>query len=196
MPVALAPAALQFLGGAAQAIFSGKKKKERDLENYANSYQPNQSILDVYNKAYNRYSSNPYQSQFYQQAQNNIQRNLATGINASSTRRGGLAAIGGLTQGADDASARAGVTAENMQGQQLGQLEQAARMKSAEDSKKYDMIYNLKAMKAGAANQQQAAGLQNMFGAAGSASDYFTAQKSGFPENPTRRATGKSWWQR
>ena len=187
MPVALAPAAAQFVGGAAQLLFSGKRRKEKDLENYANSYQPNASILDVYNKAYNRYSTNPYQSQFYQNAQNQIQRNLATGISSTGDRRGGLATIGALTQGADDANAKAGVTAENMQGQQLGQLEQATRMKAAEDTKKYDMIYNLKALKAGAANQQQAAGEQNMFGALGSASNYLSAEENGFPMTNTPR---------
>lgn len=179
MPV-IAPAAAQFLGGAAQLIFSGKKKKERDLENYANSYQPNSSILDAYNKAYQRYSTNPYTSQFYQTAQNKIGRNLATGISASQDRRGGLATIGSLVQGANDATANAGVTAENMQGEQLSQLQQAANMKAQEEEKKYDMIYNLKAMKAGAANQQQSAGLENMFGGLGSGANYLSASENGF----------------
>ena len=177
MPVIMGGA--QFLAGGLQTVFSGKKKAENNLENFANSYQPNSSILDVYNKAYNRYTSNPYQSQFYQNAQNNIQRNLTTGINATQTRRGGLATIGALTQGSDDASAKAGITAENMQGQQLGQLTQAARMKEQEDNKKYDMLYNLKAMKAGAANQQQAAGLQNMFQGLGNAGNYLNAEQNG-----------------
>lgn len=189
------PAGLQFIGGALQSIFSGKKKKERDLENFANSYQPNSSILDTYNKALQRYSTNPYQSQFYQNAQNNIQRNLTTGINATQSRRGGLGTIGALTQGADDAGARAGITAENMQGQQLSQLEQAARMKAAEETKKYDMLFNLKAMKAGAANQQQSAGLQNMFQGLGNASNLLNAEQNGTDgiSQPRTRRTSKTY---
>lgn len=179
MPVSAASAGTQFLAGALQTIFSGKKKAERNLENYANSYNPNSSIMDAYNKALQRYSSNPYQSQFYQNANNNIQRNLATGIDATTSRRGGLATIGALTQGADDAAARAGVTAENMQGQQLGQLTNAARLAANEQEKKYDMIFNLKALKASAANQQQAAGEQNMFQAIGNAGNLYNAEENG-----------------
>ena len=170
MPVttaALIAGGVKVLGGVAQAAFSGRKKKERDLEKFANSYTPNSSIMDYYNKSLARYNANPYQSQSYQNQQNLINRNLATGLSASQDRRGGLAALSGLVQGSNDASARAGAMAENQQAQALSQLGSAAGAKTREDSKKFDMIYNLKAMKAGQAAATQNAGLKNAFGGLG-----------------------------
>jgi hypothetical protein len=179
MPVSvgLITGGAQVLGGLAQSIFSGKRKAEKDLENYANSYTPNSSILDYYNKALARYSSNPYTSQYFQNQTNQIGRNLATGIGAAQDRHSGLASIGGLVQGADDATAKAGATAENLQGQALGQLGQASKLKAGEDEKKYDLLYNLKSLKAGAANQQESAGLSNAFQGVGNTLNYLTAAK-------------------
>lgn len=176
-PVSLAMQASQFGIGAAQALFSGKKKAERDLEDYANSKQTSPSILDYYNKALNRSTSNPYTSQFYQNQINQLNRNMATGLNAAQDRRGGLATVGALTQGADDASARAGVTAEGQQAQALGTLGQASRALTNEQNDKYNLLFQLKAQKAAAANKQQAAGFQNMFGALGGASEMNQASK-------------------
>lgn len=179
MPVALIPAGAQFLGGALQSVFSGKRKSEKNLEDYANSYKTPNSVLDYYNKALSRYSSNPYTSQFYQNAQNNIQRNLSSGIASTTDRRGGLATIAGLTAGANDASAKAAAMAEGQQGQQLSQLGGATNMLAGEENKKYDLLFNLKALKAGAANQQQSTGIQNMFQGLGNASNYLSAKNNG-----------------
>ena len=74
--------------GVGQTLFSGKKKAERNLENYANSYKPNQSIMDFYNKAYARYNPNAYNSAEYQNSVNQNNRSLVTGINAAQDRRG------------------------------------------------------------------------------------------------------------
>lgn len=179
MPVSvgLITGGAQVLGGVVQSIFSGKRKAEKDLENYANSYTPNSSILDYYNKALSRYSSNSYTSQYFQNQTNQIGRNLATGIGAAQDRHSGLASIGSLVQGADDATAKAGATAENLQGQALGQLGQASKLKAGEDEKKFDLIFNLKALKAGAANQQESAGLSNAFQGVGNTLNYLTAAK-------------------
>lgn len=169
MPPLLAPA-LQVLGGVAQSIFSGAKKKEKDLEKFANSYTPNASIMDFYNKSLARYSANPYESQSYQRQQNLINRNLTTALNSSQTRRGGLGSLSTLVQGANDASSKAASQAIGEQGQILNQLGGATRMKAAEDTRKYDMLYNLKAMKAGQAAQTQNMGYKNIFGGLSNAS--------------------------
>lgn len=155
---------LQALGGLAQFAFSGVKKANRRLEKFVNSYKPNASILDYYNKALNNYSANPYTSQSYQNQTNRIGRNLATGISASQDRRGGLANISALVQGSNDAEARAASQAEAAQRQNLGVLGGATRMKAQEDFKPFEMKYNLLAAKAGAAATQKRQGLQNMFG--------------------------------
>jgi hypothetical protein len=155
---------LKTVGGLAQTIFSGEKKANRKLEQFANTYKPNESIMDFYNKALSRYDSNAYNSAAYKQQTNQIGRNLATGIGASQSRRGGLATIGGLVQGSNDASARAAAQAEQQQAQSLGQLGQAAGMKTQEQKYPFEMKYNLLAAKAGQAARTKNMGLQNIFG--------------------------------
>lgn len=148
---------------------SQKNKAEADLEKQAKEFQPNSSIMDFYNKALAKYNANPYQSAGYQQQNNQIQRNLATGISAASNRRLGLGAIAGQVQQANDASARAVGNAEMQQGQDLARLGQAGAMKTAEQQKKFDMLYNLSAQKAGAYAQTQNSGMQNVFNGLSSA---------------------------
>ena len=164
------PAALQTLGGVAQTLFSGVKKANRNLERHANSYKPNESIMDYYNKALSRYDSNAYNSAGFKNDTNQIGRNLTTGINASQDRRGGLATISGLVQGANDAGAKAAARAEGQQAQQLSQLGQATQMKAAEDKVPFEMKYNLLAAKAGQAAKTKNMGLQNIFGGLSNAS--------------------------
>lgn len=172
-------AGAQTLVGLGQSIFGGikAKKTQRELERMVDQYQPNQSIMDYYGKALQKYNANPYMSQSYQNQQNQIQRNLATGMNSAQTRRGGLASLGTLVQGANDASAQAGAMAEQQQNADLAQLGQATGMKAQEDKYKFENKYNLLAMKAGAANQTANAGMQNMFGGLGSFVDMATAKK-------------------
>ena len=171
-PLSLVAGGAQTLLGAGQAIFgAGKARRtQKDLENYANTFQPNQSILDYYGKALQKYNVNPYNSTQYQTQQNNIGRNLATGIAASQNKRLGLSAIGGLVQGSNDASAKAVAQAEAEQGQNLSRLGQAAGMKTNEEQKKFDMLYNLKAMKAGQAANTVNSGIRNIFGGLGTLS--------------------------
>jgi hypothetical protein len=139
-------------------------KNEEALQNQVNQFQPNQSILDYYNKALARYSPNPYESTQYQQQNNQIQRNLATGINAANNKRQGLGALGGLVQQANDASAKAAGSADQAQKGELQQLGQAANAKTAEQQKKFDMQYNLTAMKAGAGASMENSGISNLYG--------------------------------
>lgn len=162
-----APLIAKGIFGLGQSIFGGgaRKRAEKDLEKYAQSFSVSPSIMDYYNKALARYTPSPYQSQYYQQMRNVIGRNLATGISAAQDRRSGVASVGALTQQANDASARAAGTAESMQRQQLAQLGSAAQAKNAMEQKKFDMLYNLKAMKAGQAATRQNQGMQNLYGA-------------------------------
>ena len=180
-PISLVSGGLQSLVGAGQAIFgAGKARRtQQDLEGYANSFQPNQSIMDYYNKSLSRYNSNPYQTQQFQQENNLQQRNLATGLGFAQDRRGGLASIGRLTQQANDASSRSASQAEAAQGQNLSRLGQAAGMKTAEDQKKFDMIYNLKAAKAGQAASTVNSGIKNIFGGLSTLGAGYMSSKNG-----------------
>lgn len=168
-PISLGIGGVQTLFGIGQSIFGGgaRRKAEKDLEKYANSYQTNAGILDYYNKALSKYNPNAYQSQAYQQQNNQIQRNLATGISSAQNRRSGLMAIAGATQQANDASSKAVSNAEGIERQNLGILGNATNMKAGEERRKFDMIYNLKAMKAGQKAGVENAGYKNIFGGLG-----------------------------
>jgi hypothetical protein len=150
---AFAPAIAKGVFGLAQSIFGGgaRRRAERELEQQAKSYEVSPGIMDYYQKALARYSPDPYKSPLYQEQQKQIGRNLATGIGAAQDRRSGLSAISRLTQGASDASA-------------LSQLGQAAQMRNAAEQKKFDMLYNLKAQRAGQAATRESQGFQNIFG--------------------------------
>lgn len=152
--------------GLYQSISGGikKKKAEKKLEAMADAQQPSSSIMDYYGKALSKYSPNPYQSETYQQQNNQVQRNLATGISAAQNKRLGLGAIAGQVQQANDASARAVSNAEMQSGSDLARLGQAAGMKTQEQQKKFDMMYNLAAAKAGAYAQTQNTGISNLYG--------------------------------
>lgn len=170
-PWGAAASGAQTLLGLGQMIFSGKKKAEKNLENFANTYQPNSSILDYYNKALAKYSPNPYTSQSFQNRTNLIGRNLASGINATQDRHGALSTINSLVTSANDANANVASNAEAQQTSNLSQLGSAAGAKAGEDSKKFDLKYNLLAMKASGANATQAAGIKNAFGGLQSGAD-------------------------
>ena len=120
--------------------------------------------MDYYNKALSRYSTNPYSTTLYNQQKQNADRNLSTGVGMLQNRRSAVGGISSLVAGANDADLRAATAAEGQQGQELNQLGQATGMKAAEDSKKFDLNYNLLAMKAAGANATKAAGIQNIGG--------------------------------
>jgi len=158
---------IQGLVGAAQAIGGAIRahRGEKQFERLINSYQPNQSIMDFYNKALARYNANPYTSSLYNQGIKSASRGLTTGLNILNDRRSVLGGIGKLTQGYDDASLKAAAAAEGQQGQQLSQLGQAAGMKTAEEKYPFELKANMLAAKATGGTQTLNAGVSNIFGA-------------------------------
>jgi hypothetical protein len=180
MPLpALAAAApiLQGVGGLVQSIFGGSRARraERALENLKTpTYEKSQAIGDYYSKALNRYNSNPYNSNMYQQQQRNIQRGLSAGIGALQNRRSAIGGISRLVQAQNDASLNAASAAEGQQAQAFGQLGQASQMQAGEERQAfninkmlpYEKQYSLLAQKAAGGNQMMNAGLSNLFGGA------------------------------
>ena len=169
---------VQALGGAAQSIFSGRKRKERELNEFAKQsplYQGSKSINDYYQQALNRYNENPYQSQQYQLGAMNAQRATAQGIGALQDRRSAIGGIGRLVLGQNAAMQNLGAQAEAQRNQRFGQLGQAAQAKTAEDYKMFDINqmtpYNrqlqLKQLAAQAANDRANAGMQMVGSALG-----------------------------
>ena len=161
----------QALGGAAQSIFSGRKKAERELNAFAKQsplYQGSKSINDYYQQAMNRYNENPYQSQQYKLGAINAQRATAQGLGALQDRRSAIGGIGRLALGQNAAMQNLGAQAEAQRNQRFGQYGQAAQAKASEDYKMFDINqmtpYNrqlqLKQLAAQAANDRASAGLQ------------------------------------
>lgn len=165
-PISLVSGGLQSLIGAGQSIFGGKqlKKDNAALQNQVNSFKPNQSILDYYDKALAKYDTNPYNSVSYNNATKMNNRTFASGLNSLQGYRQAGSGIAKLVQQNYDANAKAAANAEQMQNQNLAQLGTAAERKTAEDQKKFDMNYNLLAMKAGQSASKVNSGIANTFG--------------------------------
>lgn len=166
--------------GIGQGIIGGGKarKAQRQLEGMIDNYNPNESIMDYYSKALNKYNANPYTSNMYNMQTQQAQRNLTSGVNSLQDRRSALAGVGNLVQGANDASLKAAALAERDQAQDLAQLGQATGMKAQEDKYKFEAKYNLLSQKAGAANEIANSGLSNMFGGLAGVHDFGTINKT------------------
>lgn len=156
----------QGVGGIAQAVGGAiqEHRAEKKYTKLINSYKPNESIMDYYNKALQRYNINPYTSAMYRQQTQFANRGLATGISALHKARGND--IAALVQGYNDAGLKAAVTAEGQQGQQLAQLGNAAAMKTQEEKYPFELKANMYAQKAAGGAQRLNAGVSNIFGAA------------------------------
>lgn len=181
MPIdpATAAGAVQGVIGGIQGILGGisARRSQKKLEKMIEGYKPNQSIMDYYSKALNKYNANPYQSASYNQNMKTAGQGLTTGISTLQSRGQALAGVGNLVEGYNNAGGRAAAYAEQDQAQDLAQLGQATGMKAAEDKYKFEAKYNLLAQKAGAANQTANAGIQNLYGGLGSIGDAYTINK-------------------
>lgn len=174
MPLPLM-AGLQIGAGALQGILGGIQahRNQKKLENLQSpTYRQNAGITDYYNKALAKYNVNPYNSAYYNQATQQANRGVASGLSALSGRGQALAGVNNLIQGRNDAMLNAGVNAENMQRQDLAQLGGAAQLKAGEDAKAFEINqmmpyqnkFNLLAQKASGGNSIANAGLSNIFG--------------------------------
>ena len=190
--------------GAGQAVSGAitQGKALRQLERLKTpTVAPSKSINDYYQEALNRYNVNPYTSRLYQVQQQQVVRNLATSLNASSDRRGGLATVGGSEQAANDAMLKAGTAAEQQQSQRFGQLGGASGMKDKNDQYvfginqmlPYQKQAQLLSQKASAGGQMLNAGLQNISGAAQNYGEFESSKNmygsQGLRRTPTQTPT-------
>ena len=192
MPVTigLIAAGTQALAGAGQAAFSGRKKRERELDAFAKQsplYKGSKSVDDYYQEAMNRYKENPYQSLQYQVGQKNIQRAMATGLSGLQSRGSAIGGIGRLFGAQTDAMANLGAQTEAQRNARFGQLGGATQMKTGEEYKKFDInqmtpynrLLQLKQYKAQAANDRYNAGVQMVGSALGNAANVGMMSASG-----------------
>lgn len=176
-------AILQGVGGLAQSIIGGIQahKAQKALQNLKTpTYTPNQSILNYYNQALQRYNVNPYSTNLYKQQVQQGQRGLATALSSLRERGNPNAGLSSLLQGYNDSLLGAGTQAEQLQNQKFSQLGGATQLKQGEDQQAfninqmlpYQKQYALLAAKAGGGNQILNAGLSNIFGGINSAQQY------------------------
>jgi hypothetical protein len=171
LTIAAIAAGGQALIGGAQALFSGRKNAEKNLNSLAQQsplYTPNKSIQDYYQEAMNRYNQNPYQSAQYQAGQNAIQRGTASALNNLQGRGAAIAGAGRLALGQDMALTNLGTQAEAQRRANFGQYGQAAQQQAGEQAKAFQINqedpylrkFGLAQYAAQAANARQNAGLQ------------------------------------
>jgi hypothetical protein len=186
--VAVGAAAIQIGTGIYQTVSSGKNKRAKELEQFAQQsplYKGSKSIDDYYQQALNRYKENPYQSQQYQLGAMNAQRATAQGLGALQDRRSAIGGISRLALGQNAAMQNLGAQAEAQRNARFGQLGGATQMKTAEDYKKFDInqmtpynrMLQLKQYKAQAAADQYNAGMQSV--ASGASNIAMTGMSSG-----------------
>jgi len=167
----------QAAGGLGQMLFSGKNKRQRELENLNNNgspkYNGGSSIQNYYAQALQRANANPYATPLYAMQTQNANRATNQALSALGDRRAGIGSIGKLTGIQDDATLRAGIAAENEQARRFGVLGSATQMQGAEDKYRYSTNQlnpylrqlQLKQQQAQGAAAVSSAGIQNMFGA-------------------------------
>lgn len=154
---------------------SKAKKAQKKMEALANQQKPDQGITDFYKEALKRYNTNPYQSQFYQNAKLNADRNLATGIGALQSRKSAVGGVSALVGQSNNALRNAGVTAEQMQNQAFGQLGSAVGANAQEQKYPMEMKYNMYGAQAAGYNQAANSAFQSAYNGLGS----FGAQSMG-----------------
>ncbi len=178
MPV-IAPSAIQAGVGLVQGIkglFGGNSAQKQLEKLQPPTYQPNKAIGDYYGQALSRYNANPYDTQAYGLAKNNAIAGTSSGLNALQGRRSALAGVGKLVGIQDNALQRAAAGAEEQRNRAFGQLGQATNMKAADDRMAfqynqvapYEKKMQLLGAKASGYNKMLSAGIQNLFGGAGS----------------------------
>lgn len=194
LTIAAIAAGAQAIGGGLQSIFSGRKNKEKELNDYAKAsplYTPSRSINDYYQQALNRYNENPYQSQQYQIGAKNIQRATAQGLGALQDRRGGIGGASRLAAAQMSALGNLGAGAEAQRNARFGQYGQAAQAKAGEDYRAFDINqmtpYNrqlqLKQYAAQAANDRFNAGLTTASQGLGNMAQLYAAKGMSNPSS-------------
>jgi hypothetical protein len=187
LPAILAAVAPSILGGLGQIFSSKQKQNQQNFEQQLAKmpkYTESPEISRYYQQALQQANVAPERTASYIQQQQQIARNLATGLGATGYRPGGQSAVAGLVQGATDASMRNLAQAENLREQRIARSGQAAQMKSGEDLRMFQMNklqpwqtkFNLLAQKAAQAAVQQGSGLSNLASAATNAGRIFAAK--------------------
>ncbi len=186
--VAVAVGGAALIGGIIKTSSANHKAKqaEQKLENLKTpEYQQNQSILDYYNKAMQRYQQNQYQSNLYQHGIQQGDRSTAAGLNALQDRNSAVGGVSRLTALQNENALNTGLRAEDVERNNFGQLGAATQLRSSDQEYQfgvnklfpYQTKANMYAAKAAGATQVANAGWQDISNGAGmiagGAADYY-----------------------
>lgn len=133
---------LQTDAGLAQSVIGGigMSRRQKELNNLQNPvYTPNKAVNDYYQQAQDRYNTNPYNTNYYMNAERQAQQGLAVGVNALGDRRSATGQVGALVGNEQNQLQGAGVNAEKLRNQEFGALGQATNMKAADDRTAFEI---------------------------------------------------------
>lgn len=202
---------------------SKAKKAERSLEESLKNtpqYKPNQSILNYYQQALNKYNTNPSDTREYKLASQDIKQGTVQGLKALQDRRSGLAGVPTLIGNQNNSLLNAAVRSEQEKARQFGVLGQATGMKAGEDKAAFqqnemypfESRYNLMSMNAAGNRESQRNSTQNAYSNLSTATSIFQnnvdngnnmfggkkrSGGGGNGSNSFRRWNngGQNWWQ-
>lgn len=201
--IPLATAAYSIYSSASSA--SKAKKAERGLEESLKNtpqYRPNQSILNYYQQALNKYNVAPTETREFKVDQQRINQSSINALRGLQDRRSALAGIPALMAGKNNALLNAAIKADQRKEQELNRVGQAAQMKAGEEGKAFqqnemypfEAKYNLLAMKAAGNRADQRTSTQNAFNSLSSLGSLYEPNysKIGMKQN-LKTTYGNNW---
>lgn len=176
--IALGAAAAKGIAGGIQALTSGARKRERELEALAGqspTYSGSRELEGLYNESLRRYQQSPYQNAKFIMGRNLAERGQANALTALTNRNQGLAGAGRLASvSANQANQLVGQAEEDRR-RDFATLQQAGRSLASDKLTQFDINqmtpynrkFGLAQMKAQAANERKNAGIKAIGSALG-----------------------------
>lgn len=188
--IGLGAAAAQGVMGVMQALTSGARKREREVEKLAGQSPTDSGSRELegfYNEALRRYQQSPYQSAEFVMGKNLAERGQATALQALTQRNQGLAGAA-RSESINKNKIYQLLREEEMKRRQdFGILGQAGRQLAQRKLTQFDINqmtpynrkFGLAQMKAQAANERKNAGIQMLGGALSNAASIGMASAMG-----------------
>lgn len=177
------------------------EKKAEEMLASSPKYKPNQSILDYYKKALNKFDTAPTDTAQYKSDKQSIKQGTTQALSSLNKLRTGD--VANIVQGQSNSLLKAAVNAENRKVQEFGVLGQAANMKAGQEAKAFqqnelypfEAKYNLETMKAGGYRAGQRQSTQNFYNNALSAASIIAGGDGmGGEGKENDWGTGRNMW--
>lgn len=186
------------LGSSAVKKRKAQQAEKKAEETLASSprYKPNQSILDYYKKALNKFETAPTDTAQYKSDRQNIKQGTTQALSSLNKLRTGD--VANIVQGQSNSLFKAAVNAENRKEREFGILGQAANMKAGQEAKAFqqnelypfEAKYNLETMKAAGLRSDQRQSTQNFYNNALAAAEILAG---GDKDDDDKWGTGTNW---